>query len=384
MAKKPLVALFTNNDDDVYCFRLELIQAILGNHYRMLISSPDGPKFDLMEEIGLIKNKSFIYDNPPIDRRGTSFFYDVRLIVHYFFLLLKYRPNVILTYTAKPNVYVSILAFFLRIPVINNVTGLGSVINETGIKKKIIMKLFRSAYRKSACIMFQNSTNMKLAKKHGWIKGDYILIPGSGVALNRFPVLDYPEGGNGREGETIVFNYIGRILHDKGVDDYIEAAKKIKRIYPKTEFNMIGFIEPTENHYKTELMKLEDKGIVLYRGSQKDVRPWIKRSHAVIHPSTYGEGMSNVLLENASSGRLIITTDNPGCKETVYDGITGFIYHGGDVNQLVKKIEHVITNMTNDERKQMGLEGRKKIKKEFSREIVVDAYLNKIKELMEI
>lgn len=383
MANKPLVALLTNNDDDVYCFRLELIQAIIAAGYRMLISCPDGPKFEVMEEIGLRKGEAFIYDDPPIDRRGTSLVNDGKLMLRYRKLFKKHRPAVVLTYTAKPNVYASLVAHQLHIPVINNVTGLGSVVNESGLKKSLIMNLFKTAYRGSACIMFQNSTNMKLAKELGWVKGDCKLIPGSGVALDRYPVQEYPEGGDGLTGEPVVFNYIGRILKDKGVDDYIEAAKRIKAKYPKTEFNMLGFIEPTESHYEMELEELGKQGIVFYRGSQKDVKPWIKRAHAIIHPSTYGEGMSNVLLENASSGRLIITTDNPGCQETVNDCISGFIYHGGDVHALVQKIETVVHDMPNNSRRQMGLEGRKKVEQEFSREVVIDAYLGKIKELTE-
>lgn len=383
MADKPLIALLTNNDDDVYCFRLELIQAILKAGYRMLISCPDGPKFEVIEEIGLKKGDAFIYDDPPIDRRGTSIVNDGKLMLHYRSLFKKYKPAVVLTYTAKPNVYASLGAHQLHIPVINNVTGLGSVVNESGFKRSLIMKLFKMAYRGSACIMFQNSTNMKLAKDLGWIHGDCKLIPGSGVALDRYPVQDYPDGGDGIDGEPVVFNYIGRILKDKGVDDYIEAAKRIKAKYPKTEFNMLGFIEPTEIHYEAELEELVKQGIVLYRGSQKDVKPWIKRAHAIVHPSTYGEGMSNVLLENASSGRLIITTDNPGCQETVNDCISGFIYHGGDVDELVQKIETVVHDMPNSTRKQFGLEGRKKVEKEFSREVVIKAYLEKIKELTE-
>lgn len=381
MSEKPLIALLTNNDDDVYCFRLELIQAILAAGYSMLISCPDGPKFDVMEEIGLRKNQEFIYDNPSIDRRGTSIVSDLKLMIHYRNLFRKYKPAVILTYTAKPNVYASLIAHKQNIPVINNVTGLGSVVNERGIKQKFIMWLFKKAYRSSTCIMFQNSTNMKLAKNLGWVKSDCKLIPGSGVALDRYPVQEYPEGGNGINGEPVVFNYIGRILHDKGVDDYIEAAKRVNKKYPNTEFNMLGFIEPTENHYEAELEELGKQGVILYRGSQKDVKPWIKRAHAIIHPSTYGEGMSNVLLENASSGRLIITTDNPGCRETVNDRISGFIYHGGNVEQLVQKIETVIRDMSNNARRQMGLEGRKKVEAEFSREIVINAYIDKIREL---
>lgn len=382
MSEKPLIALLTNNDDDVYCFRLELIQTIIVAGYRMLISCPDGPKFEVMEDIGLKKNEAFIYDDPPIDRRGMNVVNEGKLTLHYRRLFKTYKPAVVLTYTAKPNVYASLVAHQLRIPVINNVTGLGSVIKEKGIKKSLIMTLFKTAYRSSACIMFQNSTNMKLAKELGWVKGDSKLIPGSGVALDRYPVQEYPDGGNGIEGASVVFNYIGRILHDKGVDDYIEAAKRIKMKYPNTEFNMLGFIEPTENHYETELKELGEQGIVIYRGSQKDVKPWIKRAHAIIHPSTYGEGMSNVLLENASSGRLIITTDNPGCKETVNDCVSGFIYHGGDVDELVQKIEIVIKDMTNLARQQMGFEGRKKVEEEFSREVVITSYLDKIEELV--
>ena len=378
MDNKPLVALLTNNDDDVYCFRLELIQAIIDAGYRILISCPDGPKFEVLEEIGLQKNIEFIYDDPPIDRRGTNVVNDGKLLIHYWNLFRKTKPAVVLTYTAKPNVYASLVAHILDIPVINNVTGLGSVVNESGLKQKLIMCLFKTAYRGSSCIMFQNSTNMSLANDLGWIKGDYILIPGSGVALDRFPLQDYPDGGDGIDGEPVVFNYIGRVMKDKGVDDYIKAAKCIKNKYPNTEFNILGFIEPTESHYEAELEELGRQGIVYYRGSQKDVRPCIERAHAIIHPSTYGEGMSNVLLENAASGRLIITTDNPGCKETVDDGISGFIFHGGCLDELVDCIELVVNKMSNFERQQMGYKGHEKIKNSFSRQIVIDAYLKKI------
>ena len=229
--------------------------------------------------------------------------------------------------------------------------------------------------------MFQNETNMKLAIEQGMVKGKYRLIPGSGVDTNRYPLQPYPEGGDGKTGELVVFNYIGRILHDKGVDDYIEAAKRIKAVYPRTEFNMLGFIEPTEAHYERELEALGVLGIVKYRGSQQDVKPFITRAHATIHPSTYGEGMSNVLQESASSGRFLITTDNPGCKETVDDNITGFIYKRGDVEGLVLAIERFL-KMPNSQRKLAGELGRKKMINLFSRQIVIKAYLEEIRLLL--
>lgn len=372
---KPLIALITNNDDDVYCFRKELVEGLLAEGYEMLISCPFGPKFDLLDYL------KYRYDDPVIDRRGTNIVADAKLLLHYYNLFKKEKPAVVLTYTAKPNVYASFAARILGIPYINNVTGLGSVLNKTGIIKAFIMWLFKSAYRGASCVMFQNSTNMKLAIESNMINGDYKLIPGSGVDFNRYPVQEYPDGADGIQGDTVVFNYIGRILHDKGVDDYIAAAKIIKKKYPKTEFNMLGFIEPTEIHYEEDLKELEKQGIIKYRGSQKDVRPWIARAHAIIHPSTYGEGMSNVLLENASSGRVLITTDNPGCRETVIDGESGFIYHGGDVGVLTKTIEKFLM-ISNKTRKYMGLVGRKHIEENFSRDIVVEAYKKKIEEII--
>ena len=372
---KKLVALLTNNDDDIYCFRKELIEALLAHDYEVLISCPYGEKFELMEGI------EYLYDNPEIDRRGTNVLADSKLLRHYRRLFKQYQPDVVLTYTAKPNVYGSMAANRLHIPVINNLTGIGSVKNQSKAKKDFILRLFRHAYNKSSCVMFQNETNMRDAIDNGLVKGDYMLIPGSGVNTERYPLQEYPDGGDGIHGDPIIFNYIGRILKDKGIEDYIAAAKRIRKKYPATEFNLLGFIEPDEIHYEKDLENLAKRGVVYYLGSQKHVVPFITRSHATIHPSIYGEGMSNVLLETASSGRPIITTDNPGCKETVQDEKTGFIYEGGNVDQLCACIERFLA-MKNSERKKMGKLGREYVKENFSREIVIDAYLTKIQEIL--
>lgn len=376
MKEKQIIALLTNNDDDVYCFRKELIEALIADGYELLISCPDGPKFELMRDI------PYIYDNPDIDRRGTNPVKDFGLMMHYRKLFKQHKPAVVLTYTAKPNVYASIAAHQLGIPVINNLTGLGSVVNEKGLMKSFIMWLFKLAYRKSACMMFQNETNMQVAIDAGMVKGKYRLIPGSGVDTERYPLQPYPDGGDGKTGAPIVFNYIGRILHDKGVDDYIEAAKRIKRDYPQTEFNMLGFIEPTEIHYEKDLAEFEKQGIVIYRGSQKDVKPFIARAHCTIHPSTYGEGMSNVLQESASSGRFLITTDNPGCKETVEDNKTGYIYQGGNVDALVQTVERFLA-LPNNQRKMAGELGRKRMIEKFSKKIVIKAYREEIARILD-
>lgn len=373
--KNPLIALVTNNDDDVYCFRKEIIDSLIKNGYSVLISCPYGEKLKLIDDI------EYIYDDPVIDRRGTSVTADAKLFFHYMSVLKKYRPDVVLTYTVKPNVYCGIASHFLKIPVISNVTGFGSVLQKSGMIRKFIMTLFKISFRRSECVMFQNSTNMRLAEESGMVKGGRLLIPGSGVNTDRFPFIKYPDGGDGINGGKVVFNYIGRILKEKGVDVYIEAAKRIKKKYPNTEFNMLGFIEPTEIHYEKELKELEKDGIIRYFGSQKDVRPFIALSHATIHPSMYGEGMSNVLLESASSGRPVITTDNPGCRETFIDSETGLLFKGGDADSLCNIIERFLS-MPNEARAEMGARGREYIKSNFSRDIVADAYLKKIGEIL--
>ncbi len=375
--EKKLVGVITNNDDDIYCFRKELVEGIIAEGYDVLISCPNGEKFELMKDI------DYLYDDLYIDRRGTNIIADAKLFVHYFKLLKKYRPDVILTYTVKPNIYCAIAAHLLKIPVICNVTGFGSVIRENGLIQKLVMLLFKISFRNAFCVMFQNETNMKLAKTKGLVRGQNMLIPGSGVNTERYPLQPYPDGGDGKIGETVIFNYLGRVMHDKGVNDYIKAAEIIKKEYPNTEFNMLGFIEPTEDYYIEILDDLENKNIIKYRGSQKDIKPYLQRAHATIHPSTYGEGMSNVLLESAASGRPLITTDNPGCMETVRNNETGFIYHGGDVDELCQAIRTFL-GLPNAQRASMGKIGREYIKNNFSRDIVVKAYIDKIKDVFKL
>ncbi len=286
-----------------------------------------------------------------------------------------------MTYTAKPNVYACFAAKALHVPIISNVTGFGSVIQMHGLKRNMITMLFRKAFRAADYIMFQNEENMRFALTHGFVKSGYQLIPGSGVSLVRFPLLDYPEGGDGTDGDPVVFNYIGRIFKEKGIDDYLEVAKRIKVKYPNTEFNLIGFIEPTESYYYDRIAELEAQGIIIYRGQQNDVIPWIKRAHIIIHPSMYGEGISNVLLENASCGRPIITTDNPGCIDCINNGVSGFFYRSGEMESLVELTEHFL-KIPNKKRRKMGIEGRRKVEKEFDRNFVIQAYLKTIHELL--
>ncbi len=372
--QKKLVAVVTNNDDDIYCFRKELIEGLINAGYDVLISCPYGEKFELLQDI------TYLYDDPVIDRRGTNIVADFKLLVHYIKLLRKYKPDVVLTYTAKPNIYCGISSYLLRIPYISNVTGFGSAFMNSKAVEIFVTQLLRFVFRRANCVMFQNSVNKGFAESKKMVKNNTKLIPGSGVNIDRFSLLDYPAGGDGKTGDKVVFNYIGRILHDKGVDDYIEAAKRLKPEYPSAEFKMIGFVEPTESHYEDELRELTEKSIVSYEGNQKDVIPFIRASHCTILPS-YGEGMSNALLESASSGRPVISTDNQGCRETFIDGVSGLMYRSADVDDLCCKIKQFLA-ISNSQREEMGKKGREYITENFSRDIVVESYLQEITELI--
>lgn len=366
------IILLNCHDDDVYCFRRELVEALLENNYRVVLSCPYGEKLEYF------KQENVFIEDVNIDRRGTNPFKDIALLFSYIKLYNKYSPDMVLAFTIKPNIYGSLAARICRIKYVNNITGLGSGFSKKGIVKKIILFLYKCALKESNMVFFQNDENMKVANKLKLVNGKCQLIPGSGVNTDRFPLLNYPEGGNGIDGKEVVFNYIGRVLKDKGVDTYIEVAELIKKKYPNTEFNIIGFIEPTESAYKEKLELLEKRGIIHYCGQQFDIKPYLEKSHATIHPSMYGEGMSNVLLESASSGRVLITTINSGCRETVDNNYTGYIYDGS-LKELYKKI-CIFLDTDNNIREQMGKLGRKKVKKEFSREYVVKAYLEVINE----
>ena len=366
-----LIAILTNDSDDIFCFRKELIEAFIADGYKVLVSCPDGDKMELM------KGLDFIYDDVFIDRRGTDPVKDLKLYIHYKKLFEKYRPSAVLTYTIKPNIYASMAAKKYRIPVINNITGLGSLLKKKGFIKILVLSLLKTAFKKSACVMFQNEENLRLSKEKKLVSGRGRLIPGSGVNCDRYPLLPYPAGGDGKSGEPVVFNYIGRILRDKNIDDYIEAAKIIKAEYPCVSFNIMGFIEPGELHYKDKLEVLSEQNVVKYLGNQRDIKPFVAVSHATIHPSTYGEGMSNALLESAAMGRVLITTDNAGCKEAVVDNETGYIYKGGEVSELVGKIK-LFLSLDNETRRAMGEKGREYVKENYSREKVVKAYREEI------
>ncbi|PEQ08732.1 glycosyltransferase family 4 protein [Bacillus toyonensis] len=355
------VLILANNDVGLYKFRKELIQELV-KKYKVYISLPDGEFIHQLKELGC----EFI--NTPISRRGTNLITDLKLFINYRKIIKEVKPDVVLTYTIKPNVYGGLACRVSGIPYIVNITGLGTAVEKEGLLQKITLFLYKLALKDVKCIFFQNKENKDFFHEKKITNGRGRLIPGSGVNLNYYPFLEYPSN-------TVVnFLFIARVMKEKGIDQYLDAAKYIKEKYPNTAFHILGFCEDA---YEKKLRDMQDSGIIQYHGMQSDIREFHKISHCTIHPTYYPEGMSNVLLESAACGRPVITTNRSGCKEVVDDGLNGYIVEQQNSQDLINKIESFL-KLSYESKKKMGFIGRKKVEEEFNRDIVVNAYMEEL------
>ena len=352
------VLLLANYDAYVYGLRLEIIKAFLDLGCEVVISCPYGNRIEDLKSLGCL----CIETN--FNRRGTSIKDDLKLISHYRQIMKVIVPHIVLTYTIKPNIYGGIAANREKIPVISNITGLGTSVKNKDLMTNIIIVLYRIAFKKVTCVFFQNEDNLKFFKELGIVRGREKLLPGSGVNLKKFSALPLPNN------VTTSFVFIARIMKDKGIDHYLEAARIIRSKYENTEFHICGFCEDS---YEDILNEYQKAGIIIYHGMVKDIRKVLKITHCTVHPS-YHEGLSNVLLESAASSRPVIATNINGCKEVVEDNITGFLVEPRSTESLIIGIEKFLC-LSYEERKRMGEKGRLKVEREFNRQIVVDAYL---------
>ena len=267
-----------------------------------------------------------------------------------------------ITYTIKPNIYGGLVSRVLHITYAQNITGLGTTFQNENIIKKLVCFLYRISCKKAKVVFFENEENKRIFLDHHLIrKKQACRLNGAGVNLEEYPYTEYPD-----ESEPIRFLFIGRVMKEKGIDELFEAARRIKREYPEVLFDIVG---PMEDEYSLVIKKLEEDGIITYYGYQKDVRPFIARCHCFILPSWY-EGMANTNLECASSGRPIITSNIPGCMEAVENSVSGFLCKTKNSDDLYKMIKKFI-NLPYENRKVMGLAGRKHIEKSFEKKKIV-------------
>ena len=358
--------VLTNNIVGLHSFRKEVMKAIVDAGYELIISVPDGKgeKADYFRNIGCeVVETEF-------NRRGMNPVADLKLMIRYRKMLSRFKPMVVLTYTIKPNVYGGMACQLAGVPQIANVTGLGDAVENGGWLHYLTVTLYKMGIGKARRVFFQNNTNRDYCIKADIADETSVVLPGSGVNLQHHVYQEYPADG------VVKFLFIARLLRDKGTEEYFETARVIKGKYPDTEFQILGAIE---GNYKKQLDELVKEGIINYFGTTSDVRPFIGKAHCTIMPS-YHEGMSNVNLESAANGRPVITTNVPGCRETVDDGRTGFYCEARSAKSLTDAVERFI-NLPYNQKVLMGQEGRKKVEREFDRQIVVDAYLKELSEI---
>ena len=358
------IMLIANDSTYVYNLRREVIETFITNGDKVVVVCEKKQHTEKLEQLGC----SFCFIT--VERHGKNPFKDLLLMKTYKKIIEKEQPHVVLTYNIKPNVYAGIVCGKLKIPYLVNVCGLGTPVENPGLMQILTVQLYKLGVKKAACVFFQNSENEQFFNQRNMAPGKHCLLPGSGVNVSHFQVLEYPQT------ETIDFLFISRVMKEKGIEQYLQAAEQIHQKYPNVIFHILGGCD--DAIYKEKLNDLQQQGIIQYHGQQKDVLPFQKMSACTIHPTYYPEGMSNVLLESAACGRPIITTDRSGCREIIDDGINGFICKQKDTEDLIKQIEKFLS-LSWQQRKDMGLAGRAKVEKEFDRQIVVNAYLNEVK-----
>ena len=358
------IVILTNSDIGLYKFRKELVEQLCQKH-EVIIVLPDGEFIPSLQQLGC----EFIPFE--FNRRGMNPFADLNQIRRYIKLLKKTKPDIVLTYTIKPNVYGGIACRITHVPYIANVTGLGTTIENGGLLSHISSLLYKIGLKNTQCVFFQNKDNQAFFTDKGIVKGKTRLIPGSGVNIDTHHLEPYPD-----EEDGIRFLFVGRIMKDKGINELLDAMHLISSEFRNAVLDIVGWCD---EDYSEILSKAEREGNVHYHGLQEDVRPFYSRCHCAVLPS-YHEGTANVMLEASSTGRPVITTRVPGCKETFDEGITGFGCDAKDSSSLYEAMIRFLS-ISNEDRKKMGLAARAKMEKEYDRSIVIKAYLEEIEEV---
>lgn len=360
------VLIIGTNMMNLYHHRIDLINRLLQEKYKVVVAAPEGGEEKELLKIGC----EFI--PMAVDNRGTNIKNDLALIKNLTKIYRQLKPSVILTFYTKTNIYGGIVARYMKYPYIENICGLGTSLVGNRVLSKIMARMYKMALKNSSHVFFQNKFNISFMKEKKIYSGSHTLLPGSGVSLTRYNILPYPQSNN------VEFLFCSRILKDKGIDEYLEAAVKIKKKYPNTIFHVAGPCEPS---YVSKINDFNEKGIINYHGKLMNLHPILEKIHCTVLPSYYPEGMANILLESAASGRPIITTTLPGCGETVEDGVTGFTVKEKDSDSVAEAMEKFI-NLTQQEKEKMGEEGRKKMEREFDRNIITEQYLNHIQDIV--
>lgn len=371
--KKGKVLIALNTAWNLYNFRAGLIRALVAEGYEVVAVAPPDEYAPRLSELGC----RFV--PLAMDNGGANPVQDMLLLWRFYWLLREERPDVYLGYTVKPNIYGSMAAHALQIPVVNNIAGLGAVFIKDNWLTRLVRWLYKAALSRSCCVFFQNNDDLGMFIKGGLVVPEKAArLPGSGIDLHIFrpaPMLDLSE-------RPFRFLLVARMLRDKGVVEYVEAARSVRRTFPDVEFCLLGFVDvqnPTAIS-REQMMAWVNEGVVRYLGATDDVKRYLAEADCVVLPS-YSEGTPRSLLEAAAMGKPIITTDAVGCRDVVDDGVNGFLCKVRDAEDLADKMIRMI-QLSPELRTAMGLRGREKIEREFDEKIVIERYLVAIRNVV--
>ena len=363
------VFVSANSSWNIVHFRVGLLREFANAGYRIVVAAPPDEHSDEIRELG------FDFHPLPMSRSGMNPVADAMLLVRYRRLMREIRPHAFLGYTIKPNLYGSLAAAGIGAITINTITGLGTSFLRSSLLRVLAMRLYKAGLRRSHRVFFQNHDDLHLFLSEQIVTPEQAaLVPGSGIDLNRFQVAPEPPAG------PLVFLFIGRLLRDKGIREFVDAARLVRRDLPDAIFRIVGAFDPDNRTSVTEpeLNRWIDGGAIEYQGSIDDVRGQVAASAAVVLPS-YREGLPRTLLEGAAMGRPLVATDVPGCREIVEEGVTGALCRPRDASSLAQAMLR-IARLTPELRHRLGLAARRRVEEQFSEEAVIRTYIDALRE----
>lgn len=365
------IALVANTAWYLQNFRRTLIRRLQEEGYSVITIAPPDEYVPELRALGAE------FHGVPMDSKGANPLADFRLAMSLRRLFQDERPACVLTFTVKPNVFGTFAATSLGIPVVSNVSGLGTAFIRKNWITMVVKSLYRAALRRAATVFFQNPDDLQLFLQHRLVPASKArLLPGSGVNVDHFA----PMPAQRDPSAPFRFLLLGRLLWDKGIGEYVEAARQLRPRHPGTEFMLMGFAE-TENRTAIPMNTIQawvNEGLIKYLPPALDVRPALAASDCVVLPS-YREGTPRSLLEASSMAIPIITADVPGCRQVIEDGVTGYLAKVRDAGDLAEKMERMVP-LPDEARTAMGRRGREKMILEYDERIVMDAYLRAVKE----
>lgn len=356
------VVVLANSPSGLYDFRRELLME-LGKDNKIIISVPDGVKIDEFEKLNY---RVYIQE---VDRRGLNPLKDFKLFKAYRKLIKEVKPDLVITYTIKPNVYGGLVCRMKKIPYAVNITGLGTAFQKKGILKTLVTFLYKIGLKKAKVVFFENEENRQIFIHEKIVDEERTCrLDGAGVNTERYTFAEYPTDNSATK-----FLFMGRVMKEKGVDELFSAMHRLWMEKVPCELVMLGSYE---ENYESIIERYSKEGWLKYYGYQEDVKPFIRESHCFVLPSWH-EGMANTNLECASMGRPVITSNIHGCLEAVEDGVSGYLSEKQNADDLYRVMKKFV-ELSYEERKAMGLAGRKRMEDIFDKKKVVSKTLSRL------